>query len=146
MFSKAKIGDKVWNPELGWGEIESIEENEITIIFTKKYHKNYRLVNKKTGKYNEDDINPTIYWQEFKIPQSAFIKPLPIDTKVIVWNNDDIEHKHKRYFSHFDDNGKICCFLNGATSWSNDKDITAWDNWELAGEENNEFLNKMDTK
>jgi hypothetical protein len=146
MFSKAKIGDKVWNPLLGWGEIENIDEDVLTIAFAKKDCKSYSWINKKTGKYEEDNVNPAIYWQEFKIPQSAFIKPLPTDTKIIVWNNDDTEHKHKRYFSHFDDNGKICCFLNGATSWSNDKDITAWDNWELAEEENNEFLNKMDTK
>ena len=139
MFKNAKVGDKVWDLQYGWG----------TIIELSKTH-NYGLVANFININNESEtctytiegksaklhILPTLFWNEFKIPPEAFIKPQPKlekDTKVLVWNekgcfNDST--KHKRYFSHFTKDGRICCYEQGCTSWSSNN-TQVWDNWEL---------------
>jgi len=136
MFSKAKVNDRVWSFQYGWGTIVEVNVDEIAFL-PDISPGNYYWVDKKTGKYHPNDINPAIYWQEFKIPPEAFKKSMPIDTKVIVWDMDK-NYKYKRHFSHFKNDGKIYCFQDGATSWSSDGSVTGWTNWELAEEENNE--------
>lgn len=57
---------------------------------------------------------------------------LKIDTRVVVWDNSNTT-KQNRYFSHFDDTGRIYTFIDGRTSWSNNNSyIPSWDFWELA--------------
>jgi hypothetical protein len=57
---------------------------------------------------------------------------LKIDTRVVVWDNSNTI-KRTRYFSHFDDTGRIHTFFNGGMSWSSsDKKCASWDCWELA--------------
>jgi len=140
MFSKAKEGDRVWSPIHGWGKVKGVSENVLSVAFENNGRKNYYWVDKKTGKYDENDINPAIYWQEFEIPKQAFKKHMPnlkVNTKVLVWGVDE-NYKYRRYFSHFGDNGEIYCFSGGATSWSSDGFTSTWENRELAEEENNE--------
>ncbi len=127
-FSKDKIGTPVWDFNYGWGNITDIDDGMYPIGVS--------FVNCNFRQFTDDgreDINrnQTLFYDEikFEIP----LKPLPkleIDTKVIVW--DDDEHtKSKRYFSNFNKNGHIMCFRNGATSWSEEV-TTMWDNWKLA--------------
>lgn len=55
---------------------------------------------------------------------------VPIDTRVIVWN--DSTRKHKRYFTKYA-NGKIYAFVDGATSWSGKPSLVyEWKYGELA--------------
>ena len=84
------------------------------------------------GKYNVKDASQTLFWQKFKIPEEAYIKPLSkleVDTKVLVWRKGETE-KHKRYFSHFDGD-MIYCFGSGSSSWNSNGLTTHWSNWEL---------------
>lgn len=53
---------------------------------------------------------------------------LEVDTKVIVWCEED--RKEKRYFSHFSSDGLINVFVGGATSWSAKSSIS-YTNWEI---------------
>ena len=53
---------------------------------------------------------------------------LQVDDKVLVWNNDD-PMKLKRHFSRFNDEGKMCTFKLGATSWSSNNGESVWDNY-----------------
>lgn len=125
VFRNYKRGDKVWHITKGWVEIDSIDSTQHPI--------NTRFDNFTVdGKAYEDDLYPTIYPNEFKVPAEAFKKPLPdlkVDTKVIVWNKDD-KAKYHRHFKWFTKDGEIVCFVNGTTSWSNDGD-TIWDYYEV---------------
>ena len=125
-----KVGDRVWGVQYGWGAVTEIATNSSYPIAVYGHGHNYTPEGKK---YTMESY-PTLFWQEVVIPTEAFIKPLPqleVDTKVIVWGEGS---KHKRHFSHFLGNGKICCFNDGATSWAS-KFINEWDNWELYEEE-----------
>ena len=59
---------------------------------------------------------------------------VPVDTKIIVWEDGCESNKVKRHFAKFED-GKIYAWNNGMTSWSSEEDkcvSTKWDNAELA--------------
>ena len=59
---------------------------------------------------------------------------VPVDTKIIVWDNDSKNYKVKRHFAKFE-NGEVYAWDNGETSWTVKKDKyvpTKWDNAELA--------------
>lgn len=60
---------------------------------------------------------------------------VPVDTPVLVWDYDD-RCKKKRYYAGTNDT-KFMSFTGGATSWSSDsgKEITSWQNCELARKE-----------
>jgi len=134
-FSNAKVGDTVWDFIYGYGEVViicdemyiGVKFKNILIIMT---YSIYGIL--------EGCRTQTLFWNEFKAPKEAFIKQPPkleIDTKVLVWDSNSVL-KHKRYFSHFDENGKCCTFVNGSTSWSSiykkiDTEVWAWDNYEL---------------
>ena len=83
------------------------------------------------GKYSETDRNQVLFWDEVIItPPPKPAPKLEVDTKVLVWDNED-KLVRKRYFSHFDDNNNIHVFAQGATSWTKDL-TTKYSNWELA--------------
>jgi len=131
MFSNAEIGDNVFDYiKQEWGSILNIKHGNpypILVEFSKYNTKSYTL----GGKQSLSDVGPILFWDEVK-PIEPPSKPLPnlkVDTKVLVW--DYKTEKNKKYFSHFDSDGKINCFTLGATSWSATGTV-AWSNWELA--------------
>lgn len=124
-FSNYKVGDMAWNIRDGWEEIVEISDGLTYPIRTMS--NSYTI----DGKYADTDEFPTIYHNEFKIPDEAFVKPLPIDTKVLVWDNGNEKNKRKRYFKEFDNFGNIVCFSSGRTSWSTNGDSDTWDNYEV---------------
>lgn len=133
MFENAKVGDRVWSIQQGWGTIVNTTFTELyPILVNFGYKTSMSYTNEGKVRYN--DISPSLFWNEFKVPEEAYKKPLPkleVDTKVLVWDSEG-GPKKRRYFSHFDSNGKIRCFMNGATSWSANHDsCTVWKNWEL---------------
>jgi hypothetical protein len=142
MFENAQIGDRVWSLRYGWGIIKHIRPNTkrvLEVFFS--INVNSTLADFTTdGKRSVWDLHPELFWNEFKIPPEAFIKPLPKlekDTKVLVWYETglfDKRAKQKRYFSHFSEEGKIHCYEQGRTSWSA-TGTQAWDNYEIYKEE-----------
>lgn len=73
-FSNAKIGDKVYNILLGeWGIITSIEPCEIYGIRARfnEYSDGYTF----DGKSYTIDNNPTLFWNEVKLPTVEEDKP-----------------------------------------------------------------------
>jgi hypothetical protein len=49
---------------------------------------------------------------------------------VYVKNNDD-KFYLRRYFSHFNSNGKIVCFSDGKSRWNaNPHEVSTWDEWK----------------
>lgn len=132
-FENAKVNDKIWSIEYRrWFTITRIHNNCITISdddFT-------TYCNFDGSRYNTNDKFQSYFWDEIEI--IAPVKPLPklkVDTKVIVWN-DNTSRKHNAYFSHFNDKGRICTFIDGRTSWSTGGSyIPSWDFWELAEED-----------
>ena len=133
MFSKAKVGDRVFDYLIQkWGEIISttnLRPYTVLVRFEYGTMASYTI----QGIKNSIDKLPILFWDEVK-PITPPEKPLPkleIDTCVLVWDDDE-KDKQKRYFSHFNSNGNIYCFEWGATSWSSNGNTVLWDNWELA--------------
>ena len=131
-FSKAKVGDRVWDIQYDWGVITDIDKSvgisfPISIYFYNKEKKTFDIEGRIKPK-----VNPTLFWNEFETPSEAFIKPLlklEVDTLVWVWN-DDKKYKVLRFFSHFD-NGDIYTFIDGRDSNYNLKTTVSWNEWEL---------------
>ena len=123
-FETAQVGDRVWCLLYGWHPIIDTQHNV-----------NYPILTRK-GSYTIDGRNysnngRTLFWDEVVITPPP--KPLPkleVDTKVLVWDNED-KLVRKRYFSHFDNTNNIHVFAQGATSWTKDL-TTKYPNWELA--------------
>lgn len=132
-FRNAKVGDRVWDIQYGWGVITDIDKSvgisfPIIIWFYIEEKKTFDIKGRMKPK-----VNPTLFWNEFEIPNEAFIKPLPkleVDTLVWVWDNFKGE-KLLRFFSHFDEDGNIYTFDDGGDSSIGLHNTTEWDNWEL---------------
>lgn len=125
-FKDVKIGDKLWSFKSGWGQV--IDTNYSNTYPLQLQFQDGDNSFSLDGKDNESDLLPDLYYDEikFEIPK----KPLPklaVDTKVLVGSN-----KTKGYFSHFNDEGKLCAFYNGKTSWTANGGTSYWDTWELA--------------
>ena len=135
MFKDSQVGDRVFDYTLQkWGQINAIEHEDeaypLNISFGECLTKDYTI----NGKEFLRNAVPVLFWDEVK-PITPPEKPLPeleVDTRVFVWDLNNKRDILKRYFSHFDSNGKIHCFLDGSTSWSRNGNTASWDNWELA--------------
>lgn len=70
MFSKARIGDKVWSVRKGWGKIILTVADEYYPIIV-RYEDAVREAYTKDGKLMIGDRYPTLFWDEikFKIPE-----------------------------------------------------------------------------
>jgi hypothetical protein len=123
------VGDRVWDFLDGWTEVTYIVDNSLYAIHTTR--RSYT----SDGKFQNGYLATTLFWNEFEVPKIAFkpLSNLAVDTKVLVWNNGATV-KERRYFSYFDNNGTICCFVDGANSWANVTTIS-WSHWELYEEE-----------
>ena len=131
-FETAKVGDRVWSMGIGWGEILHTSHSArypIRVQFQKGEYETYTL----GGAYDAEVKIQYLFWDEIKF--EAPKKPLPnleVDAKVLVWTDPSV--KQKRHFSHFDEDGRICVFESGRTSYTRiyRSNTTAWPNWELA--------------
>lgn len=76
---------------------------------------------------------------EEPVPEIDWEK-VPVDTPVYVWYGGSVE-KRKRYFAKYED-GWLYTFDAGCTSWTSNNEMSAWDNFELAREEDIEKYRK----
>ena len=73
MFKNAKVGDRAWFFEYGWGTITHVfKDSEYPINFESDTKRicNFTI----DGKRAVNDINPTLFWDEikFEIPEKPF--------------------------------------------------------------------------
>lgn len=63
-FRNAKVGDKVWRHASGWGEITSVTHDEDYLLWVEFEGDcgSFTI----DGRYCEDDISPTLFWDEIK--------------------------------------------------------------------------------
>ena len=127
-FETAQVGDSVWRLDYGkWVTIDGVIKTDIYPIKIRTDHFTMDGVQQGGGNWR------VLFWDELVITPPE--KPLPnldVDTKVLVWDYPSREPT-RRYFSHFEKNGKIATFSLGRTSWSIEKEPTfAWEYWELA--------------
>lgn len=130
-FETARVGDKVWSIERGWGEILSLTEGVIYPVevgFPNEFPLSYTL----GGKLLITHEHRTLFWSEIVIDAPA--KPTPalqVDAKILVWDVPEV--KHNRHFSHFDAHGFIHTFTDGKTSFtSRATEVSKWLDWDLA--------------
>lgn len=137
-FENAKVGDRVWDIQYGYGIIISNTHTKDVPLYVKfdiGYDKHFILEGIRDGNSWESIKIPTLFWQKWEIPEVAYVKPLPnleVDTKIYVSTKELPEVWHRRYFSHFEGD-KVYCFDAGGTSWSTGA-ITKWSNWKLIEE------------
>ena len=147
MFENAKVGDRVWDIRFGWGKIIEVDKDILDPYAIKvKFDNEEMTYYDADGYYNVNDINPTLFWNEFEIPEEVFKRPLPkleIDTKVLVKNNGD-EKWNKKHFAGWTDDGRIKCWFGGCTSWSTygKKYHTIWNFWKLPEDKKDEQKTK----
>lgn len=131
-FELACVGDKVWFIHTReWGTVAEVYPE---LPYTLKVHFDGGGIVSFTldGKEYTGQRFQSLFWDE--IPIIAPSKPLPkleVDTKVLVWGTDK-RNAEKRYFSHFDADGKIYVFAGGSTSWTNNGSTMSYSRWELA--------------
>jgi len=128
MFKDMKIGDRIHTSEKGWGEVIALGNGDHPMLLKFEY---LNAVFALESEVCHARFHQTQFGGEAKIkagqrPSLSF----GVDSKVLVWNNEG-ESKKKRYFKEFDTNGKITCFVNGATSWTATNEVE-WEHWELA--------------
>jgi hypothetical protein len=75
MFSNAKVGDRVWSFDKGWGTIQGFDNNPkypILVDLDDSSSRSYTY----DGKYFDNDINPNLFWNElkFEIPSKPVHK------------------------------------------------------------------------
>ena len=125
-FEDAKVGDRVWCVYNGWQTI--IEITNFSDTYPIETDKTLYTYDGRMAQYK----GRTLFWDEVVITPPE--KPLPrldVDTKVLVRDTLSSEPL-RRYFSHFEKNGKIVTFAEGRTSWSQgDKSVVDWEYWEL---------------
>ena len=88
MFKNAKVGDRVWFFEYGWGTIVNMfYGNEYPIVFKSDTNRfcNFMI----DGKRVVNDINPSLFWDEikFEIPEKPF--NLEEKLKIKEFNGED---------------------------------------------------------
>ena len=135
MFSKAEAGDRAWHFLQGWGTILGIENDgrEYPVKWRSdnvQHAQSFTLV----GYENITAGRPVLYWDEVSIdPPAQPARPLPVDTKVMVWS----PHGSwlRRYFHGHGPDGGIYAYIEGNTSWSSDCETVYWEHWELYTED-----------
>lgn len=104
MFKNAKVGDRAWSFEYGWGTITHIfYGKEYPIIFKSDTNKICNIM--IDGKRDVKDINPSLFWDEikFEIPKKHFdFKEFIIDNLKI---KQFIPHE-ENYYLMWDNNSK----------------------------------------
>ena len=126
-----KAGDRVFSVTHGWGKIVDQEDAEVS------YPLGVQFVNAEdsftaTGLRYVTDTMPTLFPNEFAIPDIAYERPRPdlkIDDRVLVRETGD-EDWWKRHFAGWTDDGHIKTFLEGS-SWTACGDTIEWDEWKL---------------
>ena len=75
MFEKAKVGNKVWSFNYGWGNIIEIDPNAEYPLYVEFNFENYHDSFTYKGFRNKNDKNPSLFWNEikFEIPEKPFI-------------------------------------------------------------------------
>lgn len=116
-----------------WSDTSNL--SKCTPIYYEDIFKSDDVVDKQSSDKASDSLPSSSFWAKFNHDNTHKPKPLPdlnLDTKVLVWMDDDSNNKHRRHFSHFDEDGNIYCFNGGVTSWT-DKgiDTFSWDNYEV---------------
>lgn len=92
MFSKAKIGDKVWDIRKGWGVVRSISTANsfpIGVAFSSEMMGEHHY--KYDGRYQKDDAFPSLFWGaiKFEIP----VKPVVLKTVTTILGACINDHK-----------------------------------------------------
>lgn len=67
-FSNAKVGDRVYDVVHGWGTVDGFSRGGLQEFLKVKLDNGYTQLYLLNGKITEDDANPTLFWNEVKLP------------------------------------------------------------------------------
>ena len=65
-FDGIKIGDEVWDFELGWGEIEEIWKEKGLIIVRFHKHDTFCHYDYNGKRFGDESRNQALFWDEIK--------------------------------------------------------------------------------
>lgn len=127
-----KKGDKVYCLLFGCGIVTSVSNNDdkddypILVNFKNRGDESYT----KDGKYYEHSCTPMLYYYKPEIIAPKW-PDMSVDTLLRVWDYEK-ESSSIRYFSHWNSDGRVCCFTDGATSLSSNVGSTVtWKYYEV---------------
>lgn len=66
-FDEAKVGQKVWNLQRGWGFIKKLENSTYPVTIEYEHKKGIFDSFSWEGKEKITDLNPTLFWSEVSI-------------------------------------------------------------------------------
>lgn len=72
MFQNAKKGDEVYSVTNGWGTVRNVSIGFVHVNFP---HRNHSISYQLDGRLTYKHINPTLFWDEIPIPESAYKPP-----------------------------------------------------------------------
>ena len=115
-----KVNDDVFDLRYGFGKVELSDNDQVIATFNGKQ---YWYFGDGVSRIKGCSNTQMLYHDKPEIIVPAEPTRLKLDDKVLV-RDYDRQVWVKRHFSHFE-NGLICCFINGVTSWT----TSSLDNW-----------------
>lgn len=104
-----KLGDAVYDYRSGWGNVTKIRSNNYTYPVVVDFGGNINDVEyTECGKFNKDDINPTLSFTEYTLQGFSQERPIElpeVGEEIMVSDNgvNWIIKKFKEYQKRFDD-------------------------------------------
>ena len=136
MFSKAKVGDRVFSIRFGWGTIVELDPTCVRglVYCCVPDLRSRELWFNVNGKEDGGDLFPSVFWGEpkFEMPK----RPLPelkVDTPILV-RDEDWEDWRPAHFARFSPEG-VATWMGGKTSYTTlDGAEMFWKQWKLPEE------------
>ena len=92
-FENAKVGDRVWSVEFGWGVVVDKKKDVFYVNFTKRTYTKENVFYSFDGKaFKIERSNQTLFWDEIKIVPPARPKRKVVKTVerwAVVYVDDD---------------------------------------------------------
>ena len=132
MFSKAKVGDRVWSLLHGWGTVDENVKDQRYSVYV-KFDNGREDTFTNCGRNMTFHANPTLFWDKVKITPPP--PKLEVDTPILVKDGDD-EDWRPAHFARFPSEG-VLTWMGGRTSHTAG-DAVFWEQWKLPEVEKNQ--------
>jgi hypothetical protein len=117
--SKFEVGDKVWSPQYGWGEIER-RGPSVCYPLIAEFPRSVTITYTEDGKERSNDVLPTLFHNEVKPedwpnparPEPKFVtgEPVMVQLACGTW--------YRRYFAGYNRGEEPSIYVDGKDAWT----------------------------
>lgn len=130
-------GGKVYSLRFGDGIVSEIREPSPSgsAMFAVFHGAQRTVLYTLAGRAYEDDIHPDLYHGKPSIiapPEPERRPQLELDAPILVRMNERDTWRHRHFYRW--SNNSVVCWMNGSTSWSENKGPWTWPYWKLPEE------------